>query len=73
MTEKAQKIVQAFDDRYETIGPFDEDWQELCIAATLRELVKQYAYNNFHIDGDHGIDVMNVKDILGLIDELEKL
>ena len=72
MIEKSQKIVDAFDQRYETIGPFDEDWQELCIAATLRELVKQYAYNNFHIDGDHGIDVINVKDIMKVIENLDK-
>jgi hypothetical protein len=72
MIEKSQKIVDAFDQRYETIGPFDEDWQELCIAATLRELVKQYAYNNFHIDGDHGIDVINVKDIMKVIEKLDK-
>jgi hypothetical protein len=27
-----------FDDRYENCGPFDDNWQELCIAAVLREL-----------------------------------
>jgi hypothetical protein len=29
-------IVKAFDDRYEVLGPFDDNWQELCIAAALR-------------------------------------
>jgi hypothetical protein len=31
-------IVQAFDDRYELLGPFDDNWQEVCLAAALRKL-----------------------------------
>lgn len=42
-----------------------------CVAALLKELVRQYAYNHLHIDGDHGLDVINVKDILKVIKELE--
>ena len=34
----ARAIVAAFDDRYELCGPFDENWQELCLAAVLRAL-----------------------------------
>lgn len=34
----ARAIVQAFDDRYERCGPFDDNWQELCLAAALRAL-----------------------------------
>jgi hypothetical protein len=34
-------IVQAFDDRYELLGGFDDNWQELCIAAALRAAVDQ--------------------------------
>ncbi len=44
-----------------------------CVAALLKELVNQCAYTNFHIDGDHGLDVVNVKDIMSIIDELEAL
>jgi hypothetical protein len=29
-------IVRAFDDRYELLGPFEANWQEVCIAAALR-------------------------------------
>ena len=29
-------IVRAFDDRYELLGPFESNWQEVCIAAVLR-------------------------------------
>lgn len=70
-TNNAQKLVDAFDERYENLGPFDDNWQELCIAQTLRELIKQCSYNHFHLDGDHGIDVINVKDIKEIIEELE--
>lgn len=33
-------IVEAFDDRYELCGPFDDNWQELCLAAALRALAE---------------------------------
>ena len=32
----AAAIVKAFDDRYELLGAFDDNWQEVCIAAALR-------------------------------------
>lgn len=36
-----QAIVKAFDDRYELLGPLEDDWQEQCIAAALRALADQ--------------------------------
>ena len=42
-------------------------------AAVLRALVENCGYDNYHIDGDHGIGVVNIKDILTLADELEGL
>jgi len=42
-------------------------------GAVLRTLAEELGYNNFNIDGDHGINVVNVKDILKLADELEAL
>ena len=36
LSPAAASIVKAFDDRYEVLGPFDDNWQELCIAAALR-------------------------------------
>ncbi len=68
----AKKLVDAFDVRYENLGPFDDNWQELCIAQTLRELINQCSYNHFNLDGDHGIDVINVKDVEEIIKELDK-
>lgn len=31
-------IVRAFNARYELCGPFDDNWQELCLATALRAL-----------------------------------
>jgi len=42
-------------------------------GAVLRTLVEELGYDNYHIDGDHGIGVVNIKDILALADELEAL
>jgi hypothetical protein len=42
-------------------------------AALLRELVNQCGYNNFDVDGDHGILVINVRDVLGIIEVLEEM
>jgi hypothetical protein len=33
-------IVAAFNERYELCGPFDDNWQELCLAAALRALAE---------------------------------
>ena len=38
LSPAAAAIVAAFDDRYENCGPFDDNWQELCLAAVLRHL-----------------------------------
>jgi hypothetical protein len=42
-------------------------------AALLRELINQCGYDNYHIDGDHGILVINVRDVLGIIEVLEEM
>lgn len=31
----AQKIVAAFNERYELCGPLDDDWVEQCLAAAF--------------------------------------
>ena len=40
-------------------------------AALLRELINQCGYDNYHVDGDHGLLVVNVRDILGIVEVLE--
>jgi hypothetical protein len=42
-------------------------------AALLRELINQCGYDNYNVDGDHGLLVVNVRDILGIIEVLEAL
>lgn len=69
MTE-AQKIMHEF---YKvSLGKkvtFDVD--RVAVAAALSKLVELFKYNHFHLDGDHGIDVVNVKDINTVIQQLE--
>jgi hypothetical protein len=42
-------------------------------GAVLRTLVEELSYCNFNVDGDHGIGVVNVKDILEIIQILEEM
>lgn len=42
-------------------------------AAVLRELINQCGYDNFNIDGDHGMLVINVRDIIGIVEVLEEM
>ena len=83
MTERAQKIIAAARNVAEgnpTLGKLIREGKDPMItktyyeyAAVLRTLAEELGYNNFNIDGDHGINVVNVKDILKLADELEAL
>jgi hypothetical protein len=41
LSPAAQAIVKVFDDRYEMLGPLEDDWQEQCIAAALRAVADQ--------------------------------
>ena len=41
LSPKAQAIVKAFDDRYELLGPLEDDWQEQCLAAALCAIADQ--------------------------------
>ena len=42
-------------------------------AAALRAVVDQLGYDNYNVDGDHGLAVVNVRDILSIANELEAL
>jgi hypothetical protein len=62
-------IVTAFDDRYELLGGFDDNWQELCIAAALRVVADNGEYL---IDPHMGkMAVVRVDDIMAWAAELE--
>jgi hypothetical protein len=58
-------IVKAFDDRYELLGPLEENWQEVCIAAALRALDAQLGYNVL------GVRAIDSSQILLIATELE--
>lgn len=66
----SQKILQEF---YRVALSKDATFKtdRLAIAAALRKLTELFRYNHFHLDGDHGIDVVNVKDIDNVIQQLE--
>jgi hypothetical protein len=61
----ADAIVKAFDDRYELLGPLEENWQEVCIAAALRALDAQLGYNVL------GVRTIDSSQILLIATELE--
>lgn len=42
-------------------------------AALLRELIYQCGYDNYNVDGDHGLLVVNVRDIIGIVEVLEEM
>ena len=83
MTEKAQKIIAAARNVAEgspTLGKLIREGRDPMITKTyyeygavLRTLVEELGYDNFNIDGDHGIGVVNIKDILEIIQILEEM
>jgi len=72
MKEQAKQLREvARQALYST--PNDQECEVPIMVSTLRELVNQCAYTHLHIDGDHGIGVVNVKDIMSIIDELGEI
>jgi hypothetical protein len=43
------------------------------VADVLREVVAQLGYTHLYVDGDHGLGVVNIRDIIKVCDELEVL
>ena len=66
--QQAEKIVEATMEH--TLRPRGGN-RERVVAAVLRELINQCGYDNFDVDGDHGLLVVNVRDILGIVEVLE--
>ena len=71
MIEEAKAIVKEFDERYERLRPFDDNWQELCLAAALRKLMEECQYDNADVFEPEHL-VIDVKDLQKIIEELEK-
>ena len=66
--QQAEKIVEVTMEH--TLRPKGGN-RERVLAAAFRELINQCGYDNFDVDGDHGILVINVRDVLGIIEVLE--
>ena len=66
--QQAEKIVEATMEH--TLRPRGGN-RERVVAAVLRELINQCGYDNYNVDGDHGLLVVNVRDILGIVEVLE--
>ena len=76
LSPAAQAIVKAFDDRYELLGPLEDDWQEQCLAAVLRVAADQLqlAMPLGDTDADAGVFAAHHairEDILAIATELE--
>lgn len=68
--QQSQKIVEATMEH--TLRPKGGN-RERVLASAFRELITQCGYYNYPIDGDHGILVINVRDVLGIIETLDEL
>ena len=64
----AQRIVAAFNERYELCGPFDDDRVEQCLAAAFRAAV-EYC----ELDDAQGVGIVLSSDILAIAAELETI
>jgi hypothetical protein len=67
LSPQAQSVLDAFED-----APYYPEQRDgPSIAAALRALAKQVGYDNYNVDGDHGLAVVNVRDIFAIATELE--
>ena len=68
--QQAEKIVEATMEH--TLRPRGGN-RERVVASAFLALVGECGYSNFNMDGDHGILVINVRDVLGIVETLEEL
>ena len=66
--QQAEKIVEATMEH--TLRPRGGN-RERVVASAFLALVGECGYSNFNMDGDHGMLVINVRDILGIVEVLE--
>ena len=81
MKTKAQKIWDTYREGYaealctpvENFDTYLDNDSRKIVADVIREVANQLGYDNYNVDGDHGLAVVNVSDILKLCNELETL
>jgi len=61
LSPAARAIVEAFEERYERLGPLEGNWQEVCLAAALTALAVRIK----------GADDIR-QDVLDIVNELEQ-
>ncbi len=61
LSPAARAIVEAFNERYELLGPLESNWQEVCLAAALTALAVRIK----------GADSIR-QDVLDIVNELEQ-
>ena len=61
LSPAARAVVEAFEERYELLGPLESNWQEVCLAAALTTLAVR-------IKGADNIR----QDVLDIVNELEQ-
>jgi pyridoxine 5'-phosphate synthase PdxJ len=66
---KAQAVMEQF--LWEP--KFSKRDEKLALIRALKEVVKQFGYTHLYVDGGHGLGVVNIRDIMSVIEELEKL
>ena len=68
--QQAEKIVEATMEH--TLRPRGGN-RERVVASAFLALVGECGYSNFNMDGDQGMLVINVRDVLGIVETLEEL
>jgi hypothetical protein len=69
LSPAASAILRAFDDRHEVLGPFEGNWQEVCLAAAIRAAAEELQHRLFLPGTD--LMVVSAKDLFNLANELE--
>lgn len=70
--EMEQPVMDSIKERARAISEaYEGSYTESGLVAALRELVTQLSYTHLYPDGDHGIGVVNVRDIYAVIKEME--
>jgi hypothetical protein len=67
--QQAEKIVEVTMEH--TLRPKRGN-RERVLASAFLALVGECGYSNFNMDGDHGMLVINVRDVLGIVETLEE-
>jgi hypothetical protein len=72
MKPTADKVMKEFYRSCLGKEPTFKD-DKIAVSASLKEVITQLGYDNYNVDGDHGLAVVNVRDILKVCEELENV